>query len=75
MNDSFDSELNDAPAPFGSAADGLEFPDWSGMVKHPSRVPLDTWLAYCRSNLPCLRNAPGYQVLRRMDGIPVEFVL
>ena len=75
MNESSDSPLHEAPAPYGGAAEGLEFPDWSGMLPHRSRVSNDDWLAYCRSNLPLLRSKPGYVARRRQNGISVEFNL
>lgn len=75
MSESSASPLHEAPAPCGGATDDLEFPDWSGMLPHLSRVSNDDWLAYCRSNLPLLRSKPGYELRRRLNGIPVEFVL
>jgi hypothetical protein len=73
--ESSDSPLKEAPALQGGATDDLEFPDWSGMQPHRTRVSNDDWLAYCRSNLPRLRSKPGYEQRRRRNGIPVEFVL
>jgi hypothetical protein len=72
MSESASYSLNDSSPAYGA---DLEFPDWSGHLPHRSHVPLDQWLAYCRSNLPKLRQHPGYREARLQDGIPVEFVL
>ena len=65
--------LNEPSPPFGGK--DLEFPEWSGHLPAPSRMPVNQWLAYCRSNLPKIRKQPGYHESRLQDGIAVEFVL
>lgn len=53
----------------------LEFPDWSGMERSYRKISTERWLAYCKSNLPRIKQHPGYEMRRREQGIPVEFVL
>ena len=74
MSESSDYSLNEAPA-LHTGADKLEFPDWSGLLPHRSRVSNDAWLAYCRSNLAKIRASPGYAEGRGQDGINTEFRL
>ena len=74
MSESSDLPLPETPASH-AGDDGLEFPDWSGMLPSRRHVNPDRWLAYCRSNLPLIRSKPGYLLRRRLNGIPVEFVL
>jgi hypothetical protein len=73
MSESSASSLNESSTSY--AATDLEFPDFSGHLPHRSNVPLDQWLAHGRSNLPRLRQRPGYREARLQDGIAVEFVL
>jgi len=73
MSESLGSSLNEPSTPYRGNA--LEFPDWSGHLPPRRRASKDQWLAYCRSNLPKLRQLPGYRDARLQDGISVEFVL
>ncbi len=74
MKESSDSLLNETSTDYRSG-ERLDLPDWCGHLSHRSNVPIDEWLAYCRSNLPALRARPGYAERRLQNGIPVEFSL
>jgi len=69
-----DYSLRESRSIYGNTGE-LEFPDWSGLLPHRSRVSNDTWLAYCRSNLAKIRTRPGYAEGRKQDGISTEFRL
>jgi len=78
MNEFSTTSLNEAsPTYQADAIGGLDFdlPDWSGQLHRTSRVPLDQWLAYCRSNLPRLRQSPRFSERRSQHGVGAEFSL
>lgn len=63
--------FNDRPR----LVDDLVLPDWSGMLPSRPRMSTDDWLAYCKAQLPRLKQHPRYAERRREQGISVEFVL
>jgi hypothetical protein len=58
-----------------SAGEPLSLPDWSGQLAQRRRIPVDRWLAYCRSNLVRLRAHPGFGKLRERERVDAEFSL
>jgi hypothetical protein len=65
------------PADQADAAGELNFelPNWGGQLPRAANKSIDQWLAYCRSNLPRLRESPGFVARRREPRVTAEFIL
>ena len=70
------------PARRSAAAEGadaetpkLKFPDWSGAVSEPRRLPWDAIYQRSLAALPSALAAPGFEARRLATKCRVEFVL